>query len=114
MADRRPPIGSPAYLVEIFRTWLDHRLEWDRTIDPQLMRRILKLAELGLEHPKSNRIDKRARDRRLALKVQELAIRYGTKEAKVRKRLRALSQDMRYRSDDALRKYIDRVRRTSI
>ena len=95
----------------MFRTWLDHRLEWDRTIDPQLMHQILKLAELGVEHPKSKWLDKRSRDRRLALKVGELANRFGTKEAKVRKRLRALSQDVRYRSDDALRKYIDRVRR---
>ena len=111
MASKKPPLGSPADLVEIFRTFLHERLEWDLTLDPWLMFRILELAELGLDHQKSLKRTKQAQDRHLEQGVRTLAKRYGTSEAKVRKRLRGVSKNAGYRSDDALRKRIDRIRR---
>ena len=111
MANRKAPLGSPADLVEIFRAFLRDRLEWDRTLDPRLMIRILELAELGLEHPKAQKRTKDALDRELARRVGQLARRYGQPEKMVRRRLRAVSKEAGYRDDEALRKYIDRVRR---
>ena len=111
MSSKKPPIGSPAYLVEMFRTFLHERLACDRTLDPRLMYQILELAELGLDHPKALERTKQAQGRDLEQRVWLLANRYRTSEAKVRKRLRVVSKDAGYRSDEALRKSIDRIRR---
>ena len=96
-------------MVEIFRTFLHERLEWDLTLDRRLMFRILELAELGLDHPKALERTKQAQDRHLEQGVRTLAKRYRTSEAKVRKRLRGVSKNAG--SDDALCKRIDRIRR---
>ena len=111
MARRNAPLGSPADTVEIFHAFLRDRLEWDLTIDPRLMFRILELAKLGLKHPEALNRTKRARDRELIRRVRQLQRRYGVPEAKVRAKLRAVSHAARYRTDSALKKDLQRKRR---
>ena len=110
MVRRKRPVGTDAKVVEIFRAFLRERLESDLTLDPYLMGRILKLAELGLEHEKSIRRAKWQRDRELVRRVGDLQKRYGVKEPKVRRLIRAMSRDARYRTDEALRRYLRRKR----
>ena len=114
MVRRKRPVGTDAEVVEIFRAFLRERLESDLTLDPYLMGRILKLAELGLEHEKSLKRAKWAQERTLARRVGELQARYNNvPEARIRRLIRAMSHvsRYRYRSDAAFAKYLQRIRR---
>ena len=86
------------------------RLESDLTLCPHLMGRILKLAEWGLEHEESVERAKQARNRAVVRRVAELQARFGASGARVRRLIRAMSRDARYRTDGALKKSLQRKR----
>ena len=104
------PTGAPADDVEIFRSFIRHRVAEDLTLDPQMFRRILKLAELGLEHEKSIKRAEGAHERAFARRVRNLQRRYNVPEARIRRLIRAMSRDSRYRSPAALAKRLQRIR----
>ena len=105
------PTGAPADDVEIFRSFIRHRVAEDLTLDPQMFRRILKLAELGLEHPKSRERARKAEDRAFARRVRGWKARYGVSGARARRLIRAMCHRSRWpvRSDAALAKHLQRI-----
>ena len=118
------PTGAPADDVEIFRSFIRHRVaedgcELDLTLDPQMFRRILKLAELGLEHPEKSRracAEGGTGSRLRAARAGIGRARYGVSGARARRLIRAMchrSRLARYRSDAALAKHLQRIEERS-